>query len=547
MRSLVLLFGFIAAAPALAQRLAIASPNPERDGCFGCSLAGVPDTDGDGVWDFVVGANQEGSGDNSEGRAYLFSGATGAHLHTMTSSSAGPAQCYGCSVAGVPDVDGDGRGEILIGASEEAYEGMTDAGRVYLYSGATGQLIRAFFSPNVEAYGRFGTSVSGVADADGDGRGDLFVGASNEDGGAFLDGQAYLFSGATGDLLHTLVSPNDGIGGDFGCSVAGIEDADGDGTADLLVGAFAEHAGAIKDGRAYLFSGATGELLHTFESPNSERGGFFGYTVAGVPDVDGDVRGDLLIGAINEDYGGVIDAGRAYLYSGAAGVLLYAVTPPEARMFQFGFSVTGVPDTNGDGRGDFGIGAYSKGRYRPRSVRAYLYSGATGAINRPFESPNPEDVGYGRAVAGLPDVNGDGRGDGVIGATSEDGGGVLNSGVVYFYRTRGAEGGWEDAEEAAVAGASSSEAMTIPTLTVAPSPFTSSMAVRLALLHSAAVVVEVLDVLGRRVALVHEGALAAGAHELRWVPGHDIASGVYVVRVLGAGEPALVHRVTLAR
>jgi hypothetical protein len=99
--------------------------------------------------------------------------------------------------------------------------------------------------------------------------------------------------------------------------VAEVPDADGDGVADHLVGANSEAAGAAGAGRAYLFSGATGALVGTLQSPNAENSGFFGLAVAGVPDVNGDGRGDLLVGAYQED-GPTTNSGRAYLFSGGA-------------------------------------------------------------------------------------------------------------------------------------------------------------------------------------------------------------------------------------
>ena len=98
----------------------------------------------------------------------------------------------------------------------------------------------------------------GVEDVDGDGRGDLLVGA---DGGRDdFDGRAYLFSGATGALLYSLEGPSnpDGSRSAFGSAVAGVADVDGDGFGDLLIGAQGQDDGAPGAGRAYLFSGSTG-------------------------------------------------------------------------------------------------------------------------------------------------------------------------------------------------------------------------------------------------------------------------------------------------
>src|SRR5690606_30338866 len=141
--------------------------------------------------------------------------------------------------------------------------------------------IRELGSPNPQDDGQFGYAVAGVPDADGDGRGDLLVGAYQEEGaGQSYAGRAYVFSGATGVLLHALVSPNPAFGRLFGSSVAGVPDVDGDGRGDLLVGEpGALGAGLV--GRAYVFSGATGALLHELASLDPEAGGLFGIWVAG--------------------------------------------------------------------------------------------------------------------------------------------------------------------------------------------------------------------------------------------------------------------------
>jgi hypothetical protein len=122
-------------------------------------------------------------------------------------------------------------------------------------------------------------------------------------------------------LLHEPISPNEEFQGYFGQSVAGVPDVDGDGIADLLVGAVYEDPGTSPEdaGRAHVFNGASGALLYTLASPNEQSIGYFGMSVSGVEDVDGDGRGDLLVGAPSEDPGtSPAAAGRAYLFSGSS-------------------------------------------------------------------------------------------------------------------------------------------------------------------------------------------------------------------------------------
>lgn len=422
------------------------SPNQKALGYFGWDVAGVDDADGDGRGDLLVGSFGENPAGAPEGagRAYLLSGADRSLLFEFVSPNEQEDGLFGSSVASVPDADGDGRGDVLIGArSEQVGSGPEAAGRAYLFSGATGALLQTFVSPNEEEAGFFGSSVAGVPDANGDGRGDVLIGASEDPGTSPAEaGRVYLFSGADGSLLQTLVSPNEEELGLFGSSVAGIDDADGDGRGDLLVGARQEDpdSSPIFAGRAYLFSGATGALLQSLVSPNEELVGNFGSAVSGVPDADGDGRGDLLVGADRDDPGSSPgDAGRAYLFSGADGSLLLELASPneEVQGF-FGLAVSGTPDADGDGRGDLLVGAVfeSPSTSPSRAGRAYLFSGANGALLNVLTSPNEARDGYfGFSVAGVPDADGDGLADALAGAYFEDpGGSPQDAGRAYLFK-----------------------------------------------------------------------------------------------------------------
>ncbi len=201
-------------------------------------------------------------------------------------------------------------------ASEHMGSVFVRPGRAYLLSGATGQVIRAIDSPNPQQSGRFGIAVSAAGDADGDGTNDVLVGAGGEQSAGPNSGRAYLFSGATGTLLLTLESPNAEQTGFFGSAVAGIDDLDADGRPELLIGGQGENTvGGFGAGRVYAFGGADGGLLFTLESPNAQPGGVFGSAVAAAGDTDGDGRPDILLGAMGEDMPAGGSAGRAYVVS----------------------------------------------------------------------------------------------------------------------------------------------------------------------------------------------------------------------------------------
>jgi len=226
----------------------LVSPNAQKDGFFGYAVANVPDVDGDGYEDFVVGAP-------GENRVYVYNGVTRRVLRAIQGRDGG---YFGISVSGMRDVSADLRGDIIVGADcAAAGSGLVCPGRAYVFCGRSGGLLRTLQSPNQMDYGLFGQVVAGIPDINNDGLWDIAVGAQLESSGGGPDyaGRVYLFDGGSGVLVDTLVSPNEQEDGRFGCDVSGIEDLNGDGLGDLLVGAYSEAApGSVsRSGQAYVF------------------------------------------------------------------------------------------------------------------------------------------------------------------------------------------------------------------------------------------------------------------------------------------------------
>jgi hypothetical protein len=422
--------------PAEAQPLfhELVSPNEQAYGYFGMSVAGVPDVDDDGRGDLLVGAygDSPGASPDSSGRAYVFSGASGVLLYELASPNEQLFGRFGGAAAGVSDLDGDGRGDLLVGAYYESPGTSPDfAGRAYVFSGASGALLYELRSPSQQQGGNFGTAVAGVPDVDGDGLEDLAVGAPDEAGGCPGGyGRVHVFSGGSGVFLRTFRSPSCGGYHRFGAAVAGVPDLDGDGRGDLLLGSESEEANdtpPLSSGKAYVFSGASGAILHELISENVQIAGFFGNAVAGVPDVDGDGVGDLLVGAYGEEDLSVVNGnlltGKAYVFSGATGDFLYRLSSPnEEPDGRFAHTVAGLPDVDGDERGDLLIGSQESPGASPLGAgRAHVFSGATGDPLYELASPNegPGEYSFSTGVAGVPDVNGNGRADVLVSARSE--------------------------------------------------------------------------------------------------------------------------------
>jgi hypothetical protein len=414
------------------------------DSLFGFSVDGVPDTNGDGQSEAIVGApTEEPSGSPTDsGRAYLFDGATGNLLFSFASPNADSQGRFGVSVSGVPDTNGDGRGDILIGASGEDPGGSPlSAGRAYLFSGATGGLLRTFIPPDEESDGFFGIAVTGIADLSGDRRGEVVIGASGVDPGGSPNGagRVYVFNGSTGGSIRTLASPNEANNGSFGLAVAAVPDTNGNTGEDIIVGAPIEDSSSNDSGRAYLFDGPTGNLLRSFVSPNAEFEGFYGGAVAGVLDTTGDGRGEVLIGARSEDpTGSPGDAGRAYLYNGATGDSMRQFRSPNEEFEGFfGASVEGTADANGDNLGDLLVGApfEDPGGSPSESGRVYLFDGATGSLLQTLASPNADnDSNFGFALGNLNVTRQFQRRGFVVGANEENPGtSPLGAGRAYVF------------------------------------------------------------------------------------------------------------------
>ncbi len=293
---------------------------------------------------------------------------------------------------------------------------------------------------------RFGQSVAVIGDITGDGVPDLVVGgpfhdsefSSNNGFGPPQDvGRAFLLNGATLGELSELNDPFfqqpldfPKFGGFFGFSVAAVGDLNHDGVPDVLVGV-PHHsnfpAEHINCGEAMVFSGTNHSVLFTLNDPAEDEGNRFGYAVAGLGDVNGDGTPDMLIG-VPKANASEDDVGTAYIFSGANGSLIRSLNPPtEVVSGRFGSAVADAGDVNHDGVNDAIIGA-------PGASRAFVFSGANGALLFTLASPaapNADKIpSFGAAVAGGQDVDNDGIPDFVIGAPNQSN----LKGVAYVFK-----------------------------------------------------------------------------------------------------------------
>jgi len=399
------------------------------DEMLGFSVAGAGDVDGDGFADFIVGAPlADPNGQSDGGSVYVYSGATGALLYQKNGTT---GDSLGFAVDGAGDVNADGRDDFIVGAPGADPDGIGSAGSAYVFSGADGSLL--YQKNGVAVFDELGRTVAGVGDIDGDSWADFIIGVPFADpDGIFAAGSALIFSGSTGNLIFQKNGPTSGDR--FGESVAGTGDVDGDGRDDFIVGAPFAGAGYADSGSAFVYSGATGALV--YQKKGTFAYGWYGNSVAGGIDVNQDGYKDFIIGAPNAKPDSISGAGSAFIYSGADGTLLYQVNGTTAYA-NLGYSVAGIGDVNGDSSDDFILGAPgAEPGGVGYAGTAYVYSGSDGNLLFEKDGINTLEA-LGWSVSGADDVNGDGLADFIIGARAARYGTLSYPGaaLVYAYST----------------------------------------------------------------------------------------------------------------
>jgi hypothetical protein len=387
------------------------------DRSFGSSVATAGDVNGDGYEDVIVGAPGMS---NTAGRAYVFLGGPNclAAAPATTLEGEGFGTYFGISVAAAGDVNGDGYDDVVIGA----FGYGEFRGRAYAYLGGPGGLgtTAVAILTGGTAGDYFGGSVTAAGDVNGDGFADVVIGAR---GYNTFTGRAYVFHGRAGGLAPTPATTLTGeaTGNEFGFSVATAGDVNGDGYADVVVGA---HRYSNQTGRAYVYLGGASGLATVAARTLTGAGAsdYFGSSLGTAGDVNADGYDDVVVGA--DPYGG--PEGRASIYLGGPGGLAATaatvLTVAGATHKGFGASVGTAGDVNGDGYADVVVGApYDDGR-----GSAYVFlGGASGLATTAAVIMTGEETGdnFGASVASAGNVNGDGHADVVVGAPYHDGGG----------------------------------------------------------------------------------------------------------------------------
>ena len=354
-------------------------------------IAWAGDVDGDGLDDMLVGAPRNDVAGYNYGRAYLVLAASlQAGETSLSTADALFDGAYGMGIAvdGAGDVDGDGLDDVLLGGSG-----------VYLFYGAdlgTTSLVPVS-TAHAHILGEIGDHVgqaaAGAGDVDGDGLDDVLIGGSGHDGSGNNSGRAWLFLGASlapgGDFAVSaadLTMLSTRTGSTVGSGVAAAGDVDGDGLADMLVGA-KSYSGAVQSvGRVYLvlgsqlsstgyFSLASAHVTITGDAQYT----YLGESLASAGDVDGDGLADVLMGSWRESEGGQY-AGKTWLFRGSSlapgGSFQVADADAafvaEALGDRLGLTATTAGDLDGDGLDDLLLGAGQNDLAGNDSGRTYV-------------------------------------------------------------------------------------------------------------------------------------------------------------------------------
>jgi hypothetical protein len=394
-------------------------PADAADDNFGWSAADAGDVDGDGTRDMIVGAIYNDGGGKDAGKAYVFRGGpapTSARFVTMTGTTAN--EQFACSVDGAGDVNGDGYADVIVGARLNDLGGNASGGAFIYFGGPAMDGVRDVSLRGEAAADWMGNAVAGAGDVNGDGYGDVIVGAPYNDRGGSAAGAAYLFFGGPAmDAVPDVILIGEIHDDQFGWSVAGAGDIDGDGFADVVVGARMHcvdgglcPGAAYARGRAYLFRGgpamdAIADVVFDGDAAND----WFGQAVAGIGDVDGDGRDDVAVGAI---YADTIAGGNTLSSAGSVSVYFGgnpmdgtrdALLAGDQADGQFGWAIAAAGDVNGDGRRDISATTHFFGTADITGAgRVEVFSGGPAITRPPLATLVGEgsNVQLGQSIAG---------------------------------------------------------------------------------------------------------------------------------------------------
>jgi len=371
---------------------------------LGMSVASAGDVNGDGYDDVIIGADGY---NNNAGRAFVWYGSAAGLGPNGTPANAdwtarGTSQSLlGYPVAAAGDVNGDGYDDVIIGAGNYTNGEQFEGGAFVWYGnssglGPNGTPANADWSVESDQIaGYFGSAVAAAGDVNQDGYGDVVVGGRAYDGGAQDSGIALVFNGSASGLGPNGSPANadwradsDQLFSDLGGTVASAGDVNGDGYADILVGAESYSNGQVGEGSAFLWYGSASGLGPNGTPANADWtaegdsvGAQLGNPVATAGDVDGDGFSDVIIGSRCYRRGNTC-VGRALVWFGSASGL-----GPNGTLFNadwiniyptpnYAMSLATAGSVNGDPYDDVIVGCPQCANGQFDEGRAFVYHGA---------------------------------------------------------------------------------------------------------------------------------------------------------------------------
>jgi len=352
---------------------------------------------------------------------------------------------YGTCLTALPDINGDGKDELLVGAPGYQFSGA-DAGRVYLWYGGT-ELTEA---PDETWHGvapeRFGWVVASIGDVNHDGEADWAVGAPLSNAGAAASGRVYVFYGD--DPLPTtpdLTISGQAAGDWFGYSISAAGDFNGDGRDDFVVGAPYSNRRAADAGAAYIIYGAIGgpsdDLADAHVLTGQIANDNFGWSVSGAGNFLAGNEDCVAVGApFNNTHGGMA-AGAVYVFEGAVApadpdtsIDFAAGASATAPGSQYGFEVRSAGRWNSDSYDDLAVGAPFSNVSAAEAGRIEIIYGGLNPDPTGDRYVNGQVAGdhFGHSLARLGDVSGSNSEDLAVGAPYSNGI-ASDAGRAYIY------------------------------------------------------------------------------------------------------------------
>jgi hypothetical protein len=402
----------------------------QADAWMGSAVASAGDVNGDGYSDVVVGAYAFDNGQKDEGSVFVWHGRADGVLKSteksITIDDNSERQILGRSVSAAGDVNGDGFGDIIVGAP--GY--MNDKGCVFIFHGSPNGIenVPTLKLEGSFLLGQFGFSSSGGGDVNGDGYDDVIIGSIKYSNGEEEEGAAFLYYGSPAGINEQSKVTIEGNKSEiyFGFSVSNNFDTNNDGYNDIVIGTKCSDVSGPLEGEAHVYLGSSNgiNLASKLILKGDKPGAYLGNSVAGA-DLNEDGFDEIIVGAKNYDDG----KGAVFIFNGAiTGVNAVASTilKCDQEKAEMGNSVSSAGDVNGDGYGDIIVGSHLYDT-NPNNVtvekegRAIIYYGSPAGINAQSASVLTSPIQYweqrfGNAVAGAGDINGDGFSDVIIGA-----------------------------------------------------------------------------------------------------------------------------------